>query len=656
MPSGNSTSSRKRAGREAHRSRKGCPECRARKIKCDENRPECTRCLESGRACRIIDGLFRPHSLTFSTSSARAKGSPKTHSVRSQPPSQDDWSENWGPSTLSGQVHSDGDDHDNTNIEKTKSLDISLASPIQSRQSLPVQGLLVQASPPNTFPEASETPSTQSLSSVNLHSSPAVVQDHPTSSSHAPSHASAIPACLPDETNQDRAEVGFFLRHFAEGAGHWMDVFTTHRSYFSQYVVQLAGQSPLVRYSACAMAAKQLGQMKDSTQMTDNTHRSTVTASALLQPSLDFLWYGAKYYEKAILLLAQQISDRPIYPTHLSPRDIYQSTDNDRHQLDDHESTLSALRILSSCILSAYEDISSTMRAWSGHLDGISKLLCHHLELPITPDNFYQIPQPIRALETTFWFFALNDMLNGLVLQQPCRLDPGNFPLWHKMGLPLDDTGQLALEYIDEPYQETIFFRALIRLLCKLVCQDCGASPHWAHLDMEFTQWYQALPTEFLAPITQTLPPSAKRNPQQLSTHETWFGSETCAIAMAFYHMARILLFVNQPRELFLAVQATNPQDLLGTYNGLQRDLHHHAMEIIPIAHGMPNSAVQKYMIQPLYIAGRCLSSSNDRQIIIRLLRHIQDDLGLFTEYRIKDLFEEWGVPFESTQESIQEL
>jgi hypothetical protein len=73
-------------------------------------------------------------------------------------------------------------------------------------------------------------------------------------------------------------------------------------------------------------------------------------------------------------------------------------------------------------------------------------------------------------------------------------------------------------------------------------------------------------------------------------------------------------------------------------------------MEIIAIVHGMPNPAVQKHMVQPLYIAGRCLSTSSDRQIVIRLLKQIEENLGLFTEYRIKDLSEEWGVPFESRQ------
>lgn len=110
---------------------------------------------------------------------------------------------------------------------------------------------------------------------------------------------------------------------------------------------------------------------------------------------------------------------------------------------------------------------------------------------------------------------------------------------------------------------------------------------------------------------------------------------------MAFYHMARILLLVNQPQELFLAMRPNKARDLLSTYNALQRDLNHHAMATIAIAYGMPNSTVQKYMIQPLYTAGRCLSDSRNRRVVIRSLKQIEETLGLFTEYRVKDLSEE---------------
>lgn len=116
---------------------------------------------------------------------------------------------------------------------------------------------------------------------------------------------------------------------------------------------------------------------------------------------------------------------------------------------------------------------------------------------------------------------------------------------------------------------------------------------------------------------------------------------------MAFYHMARILLLVNQHQEEFLATQPYKG-DLLETCNALQLNLSHYVVEIIPIAHGMSNTTVQEYMLQPLYIAGRCLSSWNERQIVIENLRHIEGTLGLATEYRVKCLAEEWGIPYEA--------
>lgn len=44
------------------------PQCRRRKIKCDEQRPECGQCSRSGRACELVDGAFKHH--VFSVDSA----------------------------------------------------------------------------------------------------------------------------------------------------------------------------------------------------------------------------------------------------------------------------------------------------------------------------------------------------------------------------------------------------------------------------------------------------------------------------------------------------------------------------------------------------------------------------------------------------------
>lgn len=293
---------------------------------------------------------------------------------------------------------------------------VSTASLAREKGLVPIGGLLEHFSPPGTLHVTVDTPPVSSLHSPNLPitASPAVTQDYSTVVENTPRPNPAIVAPIAEETHHDRVEVAFFLRHFADLGGQWMDICTGQRSYFSQYIIQLSSQSPLIRYSACAMAAKQLGQMKDLNQATEVTRRSSISASSMLRSSIDFEWYGAKYYEKAILLMARQIShDHSIVENHLSPGEIYCSPGSDSNHLDDHETTSSAFRIIAACILSSYEELNATMRAWTSHLDGISKLFRPHLELAVDLDNFYRVPQSLRALKASFWYFALNDMLNS---------------------------------------------------------------------------------------------------------------------------------------------------------------------------------------------------------------------------------------------------
>lgn len=95
-------------------------------------------------------------------------------------------------------------------------------------------------------------------------------------------------------------------------------------------------------------------------------------------------------------------------------------------------------------------------------------------------------------------------------------------------------------------------------------------------------------------------------------------------------------------------------RDIISAYNSPQRDLHHYIRLIISIAHGMSSIVVQKYMVQPLYFADRCLSSWNNRQEVVGLLRSIEQSPGLPTEYRVKGLASDWYISYDllSVQES----
>lgn len=224
------------------------------------------------------------------------------------------------------------------------------------------------------------------------------------------------------------------------------------------------------------------------------------------------------------------------------------------------------------------------------------------------------------------------------------------------MGLPLDDDGNLISHYIQEVHSEGVFFKYLIWLMCQLVNSDLGNSVEWNAINKRFDQWEAILPSIFSSAISW--PPFSETDdaqdpaPVNLASQETWFPKDVCALSMAFYNMARILLLIQRPLDV-LRQNAQHSADLLSTYHSLQHDLRGHAMEIISIARGAPNGAVRKYLLQPLYVAGRCLEDANDREELLNILRQIDEDLGVFTDYRQRDLSLEWGIPYQPIEKDI---
>ncbi|KAL4862688.1 hypothetical protein BDV12DRAFT_202815 [Aspergillus spectabilis] len=193
---------------------------------------------------------------------------------------------------------------------------------------------------------------------------------------------------------------------------------------------------------------------------------------ALIDTRLGFTWYGAKYYEKAIQLLAKQISNKDRMSCSLSPNFIYGTGQTPQSgESNPAEGDTSPYQILAACILCQYEDVNATLRAWSGHLDGVYRLLRSHL-----PDSGIfrvpKIPQSTRALDATFWFFVLNDMLNGFVTKSKTRINADDLSLWRSMGLPLDDHGHLVTDLPHEIQLETVLYKGLIRIMCHLVNSD----------------------------------------------------------------------------------------------------------------------------------------------------------------------------------------
>lgn len=212
--------------------------------------------------------------------------------------------------------------------------------------------------------------------------------------------------------------------------------------------------------------------------------------------------------------------------------------------------------------------------------------------------------------------------------------------------------------------KEDLICNALVWLMAKLVNfmaagddpglpDDFGASwagvpqrtllGYWHLLKQHFQVWYDGLPITFK--------PSARIEPTRTAGRmvpgenealfpEVWYSIPMCASTMQCYHMSQIQLLMNKPHE---STQGrTTVFARLNSYQSVLAACQVHSREIVGISLGRSDEAVRIHSVQPLFTAGQCLSDPRERQVVVNLLRDIEADIGWATDYRVRQLIEQW--------------
>lgn len=166
---------------------------------------------------------------------------------------------------------------------------------------------------------------------------------------------------------------------------------------------------------------------------------------------------------------------------------------------------------------------------------------------------------------------------------------------------------------------------------------------YWYHLKQQFQTWYDGLPVTFQ--------PSARVDPsrtpgrllqgdQDALFPEVWYSIPMCASTMQCYHMSQIQLLMNKPHE---STQGrTTVFERLNSYQSVLAASQVHSREIVGISLARSDDAVRIHSVQPLFTAGQCLSDPSERQVVLNLLRDIESDIGWATEYRVRQLVQQW--------------
>ncbi|KAJ5698353.1 transcriptional regulator family: Fungal Specific TF [Penicillium macrosclerotiorum] len=738
------------------RSRTGCLTCRTRKLKCDEQKPECSQCRKGGRECRPSEGIvfrhqqnasmndnpqeapegrgdlkgFYSYKNTFDKDSVWLDVPKHVIFVDNSDPYADDietslaessavalaqaQNQRWG----SGSRASDAGSHTLEALSTVASHDRFPYSPMT--QSIPDS---VSYPSPNPSSNRSRTsamppPSSPSMSlsassnntNINFLLNPSHSLSPPVDPSMTPdSRSTSLPSRpapsrtiehLVNNTETD-FEVAFLLRHYTEGPGLWMDLFDLG-TYFASYVPVRAMSNPLLKYAACAYAAKQLGRVKGAKAKMGGVCSRQAIMEVWPEKDNNFLWHGAKYYEKAIQLLMKELqpdtsgalpennseasgqwnATKPCDDAE-NPRKRRRRVSNSRLSRGVHSDEILA----ATAILSIYEFLDATGPAWNRHLSGVKSLL-DMAEVGIMPvdqsspdgDSPYQSFNKSRlskARKATFWNFARQDYLAAFINECQTRLNTDDIALWTEAGLQLDHMGFVrpsntsAAGYPegDGIMKEDLICNALIWILSKIVnfissgdnsnandnrsveSGPLGVSQQvllerWYRLEAELDAWYNGLPNTFQ--------PCARIEPSQISHYrpaeeakdlatlqEIWYSIPMCASTMQHYHMARILLLINKPYESTSRRSTITLR--LQSYRSIEAEIGYHSREIVSIGLARPDGSVRIHALQPLFVAGQCLTDPRERRATIRLLRAIEADLGWATEYRVQQLLKEWG-------------
>jgi hypothetical protein len=214
-----------------------------------------------------------------------------------------------------------------------------------------------------------------------------------------------------------------------------MDLYD-HGCYFAQLVPVQALSNPLLRHSACAYAAKQLGRVRGRKASVGGNVTNQAEMELYPNPdTVDWEYIAAKYYDKAIQLLmeelsnsrAQEMSVTPIPEETItphsggtqSPRSVPSVPSSHRRGPPRHHNTSKSDETLAAvAILCVYEFLDNANTAWSRHLSGTKSLFdmaenegMMPVRSPTSPGSISERVKPSRARKATFWNFARQDFL-----------------------------------------------------------------------------------------------------------------------------------------------------------------------------------------------------------------------------------------------------
>ncbi|KAF5009048.1 hypothetical protein FDECE_4700 [Fusarium decemcellulare] len=604
------------------RSFTGCQTCRLRKLKCNEAKPICGQCAKSARPCSYDERpVFRQYSSPkppVTSLRKRRKDKSRSRLVVENGEHIFDHSQFWVdvPSKLQFiQVHdvytqqgsppaqpspddpqtplsqADGDDQDAPRHLQRENT-VHISSPL----SYPPEVQSPILTPPflNTTEDDYDTPP---------HQEGQRDQD--------------------DQTLDNTVTTLLLLRHFQEGLGQWYQ--DGRLRYWLLFLLQ--SSSP-------------------------GSYKASVEVIA------DWDYLSAKHYDDAL----KRLKKVSAFGDDMTEEDFFAAA----------------------AILATYEQMDPPDRSSRAHLSALPLFYppTGPNETPVSP-----VILPRTAIQgPIFWSLARQDLYCAFTKEIQTCLDQKDVRLWQITGLTTDEDGSLVptspggaadvrtLTDTEEDTKSNELTWLMGKISNFITSGDAidpadyalpeGQRPligvtqeqllkRWQLLRKDMHKWFSSLPRTF-TPSARTVY-SGESFGLFGKFEQVWYELPICAATMQLYHMAMILLLVNQPQES-TAIRST-VSARLNSYRQIQLDAHHHAKEICGISLAKPTDSVRINSVQALFVAGQVFHEGHEQKAVLTLLAGIENELGWTTTYHAVRLSAEWpgdrqtGVDEESSLE-----
>ncbi|KAL6910649.1 hypothetical protein GGI43DRAFT_390713 [Trichoderma evansii] len=509
---------------------------------------------------------------------------------------------------------------------------------------------------------------------------------------------------MPDASTEADHETAYLIRYFAERISPCLDVFDIER-FFGHIVPIKAIRSPLLQNALAAIAAKQFGKTKRETYMASHqTPGRSMLEMYSNEAHIDWFYKAASFYDKAIghmMRLLQTLRDGSPASSPGSTSSVDAglglhsavSPSFKRRRVESSQGSHTIVDDLLSAIsvFLLYESLDNRFAEVSRHMSGAQYLLTFNLKqlyesTEINRRNGTYGLHARRAWQASFWNIVCIDWITSYTEQTAPRLDVENSELWKAAGLPMCVVDGITMPNAlcnngDSGFQmqmtETLACRSLIWIILKTLaliavqngsnktasngvlendsgCQNSSIGSHgWDDVSQHLESWCAALPDTFepcarIAQRYNNIPtPSdnmAPRSEFQSAFQELFYANAMCATAAVLYHFVQLLLLLHKPlNQKPTETHLEFVTKRLNAYRQLSAQIEGHANEICAISLGRPDDPVRQHMVQPLYLAGLCFETHEQRTALAQLLATIQRETGYSTAERVAKLQQHWG-------------